>query len=127
YPDSLLRCRQPPVNFRQGMVRFPHSRPGSGEAVLLAGNDGDGVPRLAAVVERQRRELALARAEAELTAVVAMARGVLMERHGWSMTEAARQLADMAAAAGIPVHEMAAAVLGQEPPAMPGLDEPEHE
>jgi len=91
---------------------------------LLADNDGDGVPRLAAVVERQRRELALARAEADLAAVVAMARGVLMERHGWSLTEAAGQLTDMAAAAGMSEHEMAAAVLRQEPPAG---QEPEHE
>ena len=99
------------------MVRFPHSRlSGRGEAELLADN-GDDVPRLAAVVERQRRELALARAEADLAAVTAMARGVLMERHGWSVTEAARQLTDMAAAAGMPEREMAAAVLRQEPPA----------
>ena len=77
---------------------------------MLAGNSGDDVPRLAAVVERQRRELAVARAEGDLAAVIAMARGVLMERHGWSVTEAARQLTDMAAAAGMPEHEMAAAV-----------------
>src|SRR6516225_3204534 len=110
------------------MVRFPHSRrPGRGEAVLLAGNNGDDVPRLAAVVERQRRELALARAEADLAAVIAMARGVLMERHGWSVTEAARQLTDMAAAAGIPEREMAAAVLGLDPPAGQERAEPEHE
>ena len=50
-----------------------------------------------------------------------MARGVLMERDGLSATTAARQLADMAAAAGIPVTELAAAVLRQEPPPVPGL------
>ena len=43
-----------------------------------------------------------------------MARGVLMERQGLSPVAAIRQLADMAAAAGIPVTEMAAAVLRQE-------------
>jgi serine phosphatase RsbU (regulator of sigma subunit) len=95
--------------------------------VLVAGNSGDDVPRLAAVVERQRRELALARAEADLAAVIAMARGVLMERHGWSVTEAARELTDMAAAAGIPEHEMAAAVLRQESLTGPELAEPDHE
>jgi PAS domain-containing protein len=83
-----------------------------------AGSGAD-LPPLAAVVERQRRELALAHAEADLAAVVAMARGVLMERHGWSAAEAARQLSDMAAAAGLPPHEMAAAVLRQEPPQEP--------
>ena len=94
---------------------------------MLAGNNGDDVPRLAAVVERQRRELALARAEADVAAVVAMARGVLMERHGWSVTEAARELTDMAAAAGMPEQEMAAAVLRQE--SLTGLElaEPDHE
>ena len=56
-----------------------------------------------------------------------MARGVLMERHGWSVTEAARQLTDMAAAAGMPEHEMAAAVLRQEPLTGPELAEPDHE
>ncbi|WP_422339457.1 ANTAR domain-containing protein, partial [Trebonia sp.] len=93
----------------------------------MAGNNGDDVPRLAAVVERQRRELALARAEADVAAVVAMARGVLMERHGWSVTEAARELTDMAAAAGMPEQEMAAAVLRQE--SLTGLElaEPDHE
>jgi len=110
------------------LVLFPHSRlSGRGEAVLLADSNRGDVPRLAAVVERQRRELALARAEAGLTAVVAMARGVLMERHGWSVAESATQLADMAAAAGMPEHEMAAAVLRQEPPPGPELAGQDHE
>jgi serine phosphatase RsbU (regulator of sigma subunit) len=77
---------------------------------------GEDVPRLSVVVERQRRELARARADRDTAAVVAMARGVLMERHGWSSSESARQLAAMAAAAGLPEPEMAAAVLAQEPP-----------
>ena len=92
----------------------------------FAADSGADTPRLAAVVERQRRELELARAEADLAAVVAMASGVLMERHNWSVAEAARQLADMASAAGMPRHEMAAAVLRQEPPAGPE-DEPRPE
>jgi Stage II sporulation protein E (SpoIIE) len=81
----------------------------------------ESLPRLAAVIERQRRELALARADAQAADVAAMARGVLMERDGLSAMTAARQLADMAAAAGIPVTEMAAAVLRQEPLSSPGL------
>ncbi|MDX6419746.1 MAG: hypothetical protein QOG28_4366, partial [Trebonia sp.] len=83
---------------------------------------GEDVPRLSAVVERQRRELARVRADRDATTVVAMARGVLMERHGWSSAEGARQLAAMAAAAGLPEPEMAAAVLAQEPPSP--LDSP---
>ena len=76
--------------------------------------DGEDVPRLSAVVERQRRELARARADGDAAVVVATARGVLMERHGLSLAQAARQLADMAAAAGLPQPEMAAAVLAEE-------------
>ena len=76
--------------------------------------NGQDVPRLSAVVERQRRELARVRADHATTVVIAMARGVLVERHGWSSAEAAGQLAAMAAAAGLPEAELAAAVLAQE-------------
>ncbi len=86
------------------------------------GTGGENLPRLAAIVERQRRELAALRAEGRAAGVVAMARGALMERYQWTAGEAARQLADMAAAAGLPETEMAAAVLSQEPPPRP--DEP---
>jgi len=83
--------------------------------------DREDVPRLSAVVERQRRELARVRAERDTAVVTALARGVLMERHGWSSAQAARQLADLAAAAGLPEPEMAAAVLARElPPPAPG-------
>jgi serine phosphatase RsbU (regulator of sigma subunit) len=86
----------------------------------------DSLPRLAAVIERQRRELAVARADRQAAEVAAMARGVLMERQGLSAVAAARQLADMATAAGIPVAEMAAAVLRQEPaPSRPEPERPE--
>jgi serine phosphatase RsbU (regulator of sigma subunit) len=87
--------------------------------------DREGTPRLSAVVERQRRELTRLRADRDAIAVVATARGVLMERHGWSSAEAARQLADMAAAAGWPETEMAAAVLAQEPSAQVSLAPPD--
>ena len=87
------------------------------EAMLVA--HGEDVPRLSAVVERQRRELARVRGDRDATAVVAMARGVLMERHGWSSADGAREFAAMAAAAGLPEPEMAAAVLAQEPPPAP--------
>jgi serine phosphatase RsbU (regulator of sigma subunit) len=89
-----------------------------GRAVFVADSGAD-LPRLAAVVERQRHELAGLRAQAEKDAVVAMAKGVLMEREGCSAAAAGLHLADMAAAAGLPLPEMAAAVLGQEPPRQP--------
>ncbi len=92
-------------------------RPPVTEAMLVA--DGEDVPRLSVIVERQRRELARARAEGEAAVVVATARGVLMERQGLSLTGAARQLVDMAAAAGLPQLEMAAAVLAEEAPPQP--------
>jgi len=88
--------------------------------------DGEGAPRLSAVVERQRRELARLRADGEAAVIVAMARGVLMERHGWPLAEAARHLADMATAAGLPESEMATAVLAQETPAQRAAPRPEH-
>jgi serine phosphatase RsbU (regulator of sigma subunit) len=91
--------------------------------MLVAG--GEAVPGLSAVVERQRRELARVRADHDATAIVAMARGVLMERHGWSLAEAARQLAAMAAASGLPEPEMAAAILSQEPSSPSAAARPE--
>ena len=71
----------------------------------------DDVPRLVAVIERQRRELDRMRAASASESVVAMARGVLMERLGLSPSEAASQLTELAAATGIPLAEMAATVL----------------
>src|SRR5579875_1929588 len=107
---------------RGGLQLFRVAEPGvedwEREAVITADGEND-TPRLAAVVERQRHELAAARAQAAVAAVVAMARGVLMERHQCSAAEAAGQLADMAAAAGLPLAEMAAAVLRQDPPSAP--------
>jgi PAS domain-containing protein len=85
-----------------------------GKAVVVADSGAD-LARLAAVIERQRREVTRLRARAAADAVLAMAKGALMERNGSSAGEAALQLTDMAAAAGLPLHEMAAAVLGQEP------------
>jgi serine phosphatase RsbU (regulator of sigma subunit) len=91
---------------------------------MLVANDED-VPRLSAVVERQRRQLTQVKADHATAVVVAVARGVLMERHGWPSAEAGRQLAAMAAAAGLPEPEMAAAVLAQEPPSAPVSAKPQ--
>src|ERR1700689_3607576 len=68
------------------------------------------MPRLIAVVERQRRELDRMRAPAAAESVVGLARGALMERLGLSATEAAGQLAELSEAPGVPLAEMAAAV-----------------
>jgi hypothetical protein len=84
----------------------------------MAGSDGfaDAPSRLAAVVERQRAEIARLRAERDAEAVIAMAAGVLVERGGVSPAEAARQLSELAAAADLPVAEMALAILHQDAP-----------
>ena len=80
---------------------------------MAAGSDED-VPRLVAVIDHQRRELDRLRAAAASESVVAMARGVLMERLGLSSSEAASQLAGLAAATGVSLAEMAAAVLSPD-------------
>ncbi|HTX27988.1 MAG TPA: SpoIIE family protein phosphatase [Streptosporangiaceae bacterium] len=76
--------------------------------------DSDDVSRLGAVIDRQRRELDRIRAAAAAQSVVSMARGALMERLGLSSAEAASQLAELSSATGIPLAEMAAAVLSPD-------------
>jgi PAS domain-containing protein len=85
----------------------------AGRRVIVADSTDD-LRRLTAVVDHQRRELDRIRAAAPGQAVVAMARGALMERLGLSSAEAASQLAELSAATGIPLAEMAAAVLSPE-------------
>ena len=78
----------------------------------MAGRDDD-MLRLITVIDHQRRELDRVRASVTEESVVAMARGVLMERLGLSSAEAAAQLAELSAATAIPLAEMAAAVLAE--------------
>jgi serine phosphatase RsbU (regulator of sigma subunit) len=78
--------------------------------VIVPASDDD-MLRLAAVIDRQRHELDRMRAAAVGESVVAMARGVLMERLGLSPAEAESQLTGLAAATGVPLAEMAAAVV----------------
>jgi hypothetical protein len=96
-------------------VRLPRRtlRRGAG-GDLVPASDED-LARLAQVIERQRRELEQLRSAADVTSVIAMARGALMERLGCTAAESAAQLADMSAAAGLPPPEMAAVVLGVQP------------
>ena len=76
----------------------------------MAASDDD-MQRLVTVIERQRRELDRIRAAAARESVVAMARGVLMERLGLSRADAGSQLAELAGATGVTLAEMAAAVV----------------
>jgi serine phosphatase RsbU (regulator of sigma subunit) len=80
---------------------------------IVPGSDEE-VTRLIAVVERQRRELDRIRAEAADQSIIAMARGALMERLGLSSADAASQLAELSAATGVSLGEMAAAVLSSD-------------
>nr|WP_201261098.1 SpoIIE family protein phosphatase [Embleya scabrispora] len=67
--------------------------------------------RLASTVERLRREIQAAHAEADGRALIETAKGILMERLRCSPTEAARQLATLAKHAGVTVMELAADIL----------------
>ncbi len=80
----------------------------------------DEVLRLAAVVDRQRREMDRLRTEAPTGTVVATATGLLMERLRCSAADAMSQLTSLADATGVPLAEMAATVIGADLPAGPG-------
>jgi serine phosphatase RsbU (regulator of sigma subunit) len=88
--------------------------------VTVAASEDD-MQRLVTVIQRQRRELDRLRAAAAEESIVATARGVLMERLGLSPGQAASQLGELAAATGLPLAEMAAAVLSPDVPADAGL------
>ncbi|HWG14903.1 MAG TPA: SpoIIE family protein phosphatase [Streptosporangiaceae bacterium] len=70
--------------------------------------------RLAAIIDRQRRELEQARAGAAARSVVDLARGALIERLGCTPAEAASQLTTLAHEAGTPVAEIAAAIISRD-------------
>jgi serine phosphatase RsbU (regulator of sigma subunit)/PAS domain-containing protein len=78
------------------------------------GSRPDDAPRLAAVVERQRRELDELRASATASTVIATAAGMLMERLGCTAAEAVAQLRRLASATSVPVAQMAATVVGTD-------------
>ncbi|WP_221353832.1 SpoIIE family protein phosphatase [Streptomyces beigongshangae] len=71
------------------------------------------VGRLAATVERLRREVRAAQAEADGRALVELAKGILVERLGCGPAQAARQLAELAAQAKVSPLELAVDVINQ--------------
>ncbi|MFE9680540.1 SpoIIE family protein phosphatase [Streptomyces sp. NPDC006285] len=90
--------------------------------------DGDGLPaderdntldarypvgKLAATVERLRREVRAAQAEADGRALIELAKGILVERLGCGPAEAARQLAALAEQAKVTPLELAVDVINQ--------------
>ncbi|MFF6785166.1 SpoIIE family protein phosphatase [Streptomyces sp. NPDC012510] len=71
------------------------------------------VGRLAATVDRLRREVRAAQAEAEGRALIELAKGILVERLGCGPTQAARQLAELTEQAGTTLLEFAVEVVNQ--------------
>ncbi|MGK5531435.1 SpoIIE family protein phosphatase [Streptomyces sp. URMC 129] len=72
--------------------------------------------RLAATVERLRRQLAEERAAADGRALVELAKGVLVERLGCGPAEADRQLTGLARQAGLSPLELAADIVNRSAP-----------
>ncbi|WCE01943.1 SpoIIE family protein phosphatase [Streptomyces sp. HUAS 31] len=84
----------------------------------VAGQDDDDtqrspVGRLAATVERLRREVRAAQTEADGRALIELAKGILVERLGCGPTQAARQLAELTEQAGMSPLEFAVEVIDQ--------------
>ncbi|MFB6638655.1 SpoIIE family protein phosphatase [Streptomyces chartreusis] len=71
------------------------------------------VGRLAATVERLRREVRAAQTEADGRALIELAKGILVERLGCGPTQAARQLAELTEQAGMSPLEFAVEVIDQ--------------
>ncbi|MCI3273567.1 SpoIIE family protein phosphatase [Streptomyces cylindrosporus] len=101
-----------------GPAQVPATRPGT--APGRAGNDGEDavvqtspVGRLAATVERLRREVRAAQAEADGRALIELAKGILVERLGCGPAQAARQLAELTEQAGVTPLEFAVEVINQ--------------
>ncbi|MFF5471203.1 SpoIIE family protein phosphatase [Streptomyces achromogenes] len=91
-------------------------RPAGGDPVPpdLAGvSPTSPVGRLAATVERLRREVRAAQAEAEGRALIELAKGILVERLGCGPAQAARQLAELTEQAGTTPLEFAVEVINQ--------------
>ncbi|MGV9255148.1 SpoIIE family protein phosphatase [Streptomyces sp. NPDC003697] len=71
------------------------------------------VGRLAATVERLRREVRAAQVEAEGRALIELAKGILVERLGCGPAQAARQLAELTEQAKVTPLELAVEVINQ--------------
>ncbi|MEW2418036.1 SpoIIE family protein phosphatase [Streptomyces sp. NPDC046866] len=110
--DVRARPADAPAALRLGAQR-------DGDRAALRRTEGgtDGrttaVGRLASTVERLRRELEQAHADAAGRALVEMAVGVLVERLRCGPTEASAQLSTLAQQAGVPVLELAADLVNQ--------------
>ncbi|WP_093481070.1 MULTISPECIES: SpoIIE family protein phosphatase [unclassified Streptomyces] len=83
------------------------------DALLADAPTGSPVGRLAATVERLRREVRTAQAEAEGRALIELAKGILVERLGCGPAQAARQLAELTEQSQVTPLEFAVEVINQ--------------
>ncbi len=83
-------------------------------------NSSEEILRLAAVIDRQRRELDRLRSAGATRSVIDMAKGALIERLGCTAAEATSQLTALAGEAGYSVAEIAAAIISEDPAGQPG-------
>ncbi|MFE9448050.1 SpoIIE family protein phosphatase [Streptomyces sp. NPDC006739] len=118
---SDLRLPPEPRDERVPVVEQPSPADAGPAGAVGGGRDagavGPGEPspvgRLAATVERLRREVRAAHAEADGRALIELAKGILVERLGCGPAEAARQLAELTGQAGLTPLEFAVDVINQ--------------
>ncbi|MEV6839266.1 SpoIIE family protein phosphatase [Streptomyces sp. NPDC051133] len=122
HPTASPSDRRPrstePVNIHEPPAE-PPAPPGvparrlPAEAVAADAPATSPVGRLAATVERLRREVRTAQAEAEGRALIELAKGILVERLGCGPAQAARQLAALTEQAQVTPLEFAVEVINQ--------------
>ncbi|MFF3754716.1 SpoIIE family protein phosphatase [Streptomyces sp. NPDC002018] len=86
----------------------PEAAPATG-----SGSGGAGIDRLAATVERLRRQVQEAHAAADGRALIELAKGVFVERLRCDPVRAARELTRLADQAGVPELELATRIINQ--------------
>ncbi|MFF8594033.1 SpoIIE family protein phosphatase [Streptomyces sp. NPDC015220] len=95
-------------------AHLAHTAAGEPAQLDLAGiPPSSPVGRLAATVDRLRREVRTAQAEAEGRALIELAKGILVERLGCGPAQAARQLAELTEQAKVTPLEFAVEVINQ--------------
>ncbi|MCX4751505.1 SpoIIE family protein phosphatase [Kitasatospora sp. NBC_01287] len=114
-----MRDHQPPrevdgaAALASSAVVAQRGRGGRADQQAVGPADTGVIGRLTATVDRLRRELTRAQAEADGRALVELAKGILVERLGYGPSEAARQLEDLAAQSNLAVLELAADLVNQ--------------
>ncbi|QNP61653.1 SpoIIE family protein phosphatase [Streptomyces genisteinicus] len=101
---SAAMAAEPAAVAAGGAATPPDATPEAGAA---------SVGRLAAIVERLRKEVDAAHAAAEGRALIEMAKGIMVERLGCGPAQAARQLAELAGQAGLTPIELAADIINE--------------